>query len=361
MINSVDGDLVSYVARQYAIPQISHIISVSPGNINKTFLLQSAEERIILQQINHNVFPEPKHVAENSYRVSHHINKCHTGELRVPEILLSVDRRCYVEDTQGGIWRAQQYVKDTVTYSSIEEQWPAFELGRCLGSFHESVSTLPGEEMHDVLPGFHDLPAYLKLYDSVKDKKIEETGQKPGLQARTAVCHSLIEHFRSDDIVVDDWQHNPDMRMRIIHGDPKLSNVLFSEKKRKALTLIDLDTVGGGSILTDIGDMLRSVAQNSKGRYGVTGSIEAALAGYFSISQATELTEYEKENIYTALFRISFELGVRFFTDYLRGNIYFNVEYPEQNVDRALSQFAFVEYIETLKETLVETVNRQMK
>ncbi len=360
MIDTVDDDLLSYIARQYAIPRVSQIIPVSSGNINSTFLLQSAAEKIILQQINHYVFPEPKHVAENSYRVSYHINKYYAGSLWVPKILLSVDQRCYVEDEQGGIWRAQQYVRDGVTCSSTEKKWPAFELGRLLGIFHDAVSTLPVEEMYEVLPGFHDLPGYLGLYDKVKHRRDEQASGTAGLQSKTDACCALIASFRTNELVVDDWQHNPNMRTRVIHGDPKLSNVLFSEKKRKAVTLIDLDTVGAGFILTDIGDMLRSVAQNGKDRCDIS-LIEAALAGYFSTSQAVHLTEYEKKSIYAALFRISFELGVRFFTDYLSGNIYFSVEYPEQSLDRAFTQFTFLEHIETLQETLVETANRQIK
>jgi hypothetical protein len=43
---------------------------------------------------------------------------------------------------------------------------------------------------------------------------------------------------------------------------------------------------------------------------------------------------------------LGFELGLRFFTDYLAGNVYFKVQYPEHNLARALVQFALTQSIE---------------
>jgi hypothetical protein len=71
----------------------------------------------------------------------------------------------------------------------------------------------------------------------------------------------------------------------------------------------------------------------------------AILTGY--LNQARHfLTEADYEYLFDSIRLLTFELGVRFFTDYLAGNVYFKVKHAEHNLLRALVQFKLTESIE---------------
>jgi hypothetical protein len=55
---------------------------------------------------------------------------------------------------------------------------------------------------------------------------------------------------------------------------------------------------------------------------------------------------------------ISFELGLRFFTDYLNGNTYFRAQHPEHNLHRALVQFRLTASIEAQEPQLRQLVEQ---
>ena len=137
-----------------------------------------------------------------------------------------------------------------------------------------------------------------------------------------------------------------------MHGDPKVNNILFDQQTNLAMSMIDLDTVKSGLIHYDIGDCLRSGC-NALGEDFAewedvsfdTELCSAILSGYLEVGRSF-LTEYDYAYIYDAIRVITFELGLRFFTDYLAGNQYFTVKYPEHNLQRSLVQFRLLESIE---------------
>ena len=137
-----------------------------------------------------------------------------------------------------------------------------------------------------------------------------------------------------------------------MHGDPKVNNILFDQQTNLAMSMIDLDTVKSGLIHYDIGDCLRSgcnplgedVAEWEDVNFD-TELCSAILSGYLEVGRSF-LTEYDYVYIYDAIRVITFELGLRFFTDYLAGNQYFTVKYPEHNLQRSLVQFRLLESIE---------------
>ncbi len=146
-------------------------------------------------------------------------------------------------------------------------------------------------------------------------------------------------------------KHNK-LQMRIIHGDPKINNVMVHSQTGKAVSIIDLDTIKPGLLLYDLGDCLRSCCNISGEesddfdavRFDL-GRCEALLSGY--IGEAHEcLTAQDFDFFFDAIRLIPFELGLRFYTDYLEGNRYFKSSYPTQNLDRAMVQFRLVESIE---------------
>ena len=143
------------------------------------------------------------------------------------------------------------------------------------------------------------------------------------------------------------------LRLRPIHGDPKVNNVMLDTATGQAVGLVDLDTVKPGLVHYDIGDCLRSggnlLGEETEAWEAVRFEPElgrAILHGYLSQAQDF-LTETDYAYLYDAIRLLAFELGLRFFTDYLAGNVYFKAKHPEHNLVRALVQFKLTESIES--------------
>ncbi|MEE4383117.1 MAG: phosphotransferase, partial [Pseudomonadales bacterium] len=146
---------------------------------------------------------------------------------------------------------------------------------------------------------------------------------------------------------------------RALHGDPKLSNVLFPEPADPAATgpvptdpaatspvVIDYDTVLVGPLAWDFGDFLRSTAargeEDDPAAAGVDPALLDAAAGAF-LAAAPEPAAEEVGDLARAPAVIAFTLAVRFLADHLAGDRYFRVRRPGQNLDRARTQLRLAE------------------
>ncbi|MBI4644187.1 MAG: aminoglycoside phosphotransferase family protein, partial [Deltaproteobacteria bacterium] len=166
-------------------------------------------------------------------------------------------------------------------------------------------------------------------------------------------CIRFVEERRGWANVLEDAKARGKLPLRAIHGDPKVNNVMLDTATGQAVGLVDLDTVKPGLVHYDLGDCLRSgcnplgeeIENWEKARF-VPEICRAILRGYLSQAGAF-LTTGDYEYLYDAIRLLPFELGLRFFTDYLEGNVYFKVHYPEHNLARALVQFRLTESIES--------------
>ena len=140
----------------------------------------------------------------------------------------------------------------------------------------------------------------------------------------------------------------------MIHGDPKLNNFLFDNRSKKAISLIDLDTVKPGLVHYDIGDCLRSCCQSENNQFDLDCC--AALLKSYLLEAGAFFTDHDIAYLYAAIRLIPFELGLRFYTDYLHGNCYFKVTAPEQNCQRAIQQFRLCENIMASETTIKQLI-----
>ena len=152
------------------------------------------------------------------------------------------------------------------------------------------------------------------------------------------------------------------LQMRIIHGDPKINNIMVDNTTGRAVSIIDLDTVMPGLVQYDIGDCLRSCcntggedAPDISAVHFDIGLCRAVLSGYMEEAQRF-LTESDLDYFFAAVRLIPFELGLRFYTDFLEGNAYFKVSSTSQNLDRAMAQFKLVQSIEEQEEGIREII-----
>ena len=158
---------------------------------------------------------------------------------------------------------------------------------------------------------------------------------------------------RSHEVnVVVDALRDGTLPERVTHNDTKLNNVLLDDVTQEGVCVIDLDTVMPGSVLYDFGDLVRTstspAAEDetdlSKVRLQLP-MFEALVKGYLASADGF-LTPKEKELLPFAGKLITFEIGLRFLTDWLEGDVYFKIKRPTHNLDRARTQFKLVESIE---------------
>jgi Ser/Thr protein kinase RdoA (MazF antagonist) len=362
------------IARQFAShPSPLKIESFGNGNINDTFLVNAAvdseaddsnissEARFVLQRINTQVFRQPKLVMQNMRIFTEHVQNrltCDPLSLgcdwQVPQVLLTQAGEDHWIDGAGQFWRAISFIEASQTFDTIQDLDHAQEIGTALGTFHRLVSDLPPERLADTLEGFHITPSYLQLYDGILAATRNKLPQSP----EVSYCLQFVGDRRTLTTVLEDAKALGKLPIRTMHGDPKVNNIMFSAATRSAISMIDLDTVKPGLVHYDVGDCLRS-ACNPLGEeteqweqvYFEPDLGEAILRGYLCAS-GSFLTDHDHDYLYDAIRLIAFELGLRFFTDYLAGNVYFKVKHPTHNLERALVQFKLTESIELQASTL---------
>jgi hypothetical protein len=339
---------------------IAGVEEYGQGIIHDTYLVKmnKGTNPFILQRINKKVFTNPAAIMHNLRLVCQHIKeRMKVGGSRIDadwQMLQGIpagDGRDFYIDADGDFWRALSFIREAVALEQISCLDDAREVGRALGIFHWLTRELNPEILHETLPGFHNAEHYLKHYDEVmvQGKEAGEAG---------TFCQEFIENRKEWVAVLENGRRENQLRMRVIHGDPKISNIMVNRITGKAVSIIDLDTVMPGLVQYDIGDCLRSCC-NTGGEEAADLSVvrfdpelcEALLSGYTGAAQGL-LTGSDFDFFFDAIRLIPFELGLRFYTDFLEDNVYFRVDRQDQNLGRALVQFKLVESIEQQEERL---------
>jgi Ser/Thr protein kinase RdoA (MazF antagonist) len=359
------------VAEQFT-PQgrVVDIREFGNGNINNTFLVTldtKGEKHFILQRINIRVFRQPELVIQNMRTCTEHIRQrlqripLSTGRRwEVPSVLLTHNGQDLWLDSDGSFWRAISFIEGSQSFDTIRDIRYASEVGYALGIFHTFLSDLPPDRLSDTLKGFHITPLYLRHYEEVLRKHHRDNSPE------IKYCFQFISKRHAWAHILENAKKQGKLRLRTIHGDPKVNNIMIDTSTGQAISIVDLDTVKPGLVHYDIGDCLRSGC-NTLGEETEQWEqvhfdhdlCRATLQGYLSMAR-TFLTVNDFFYIYDSIRLIAFELGLRFFTDYLEGNVYFKVRHPKHNLVRALVQFKLTESIES-KETAIRNIIREIR
>lgn len=342
-----------HIAEQFESQgRVTEIREFGNGNINDTYLITSDsndERHFVLQRINMHVFKQPGLIMQNMRTFTEHMRKRAREEghhWEMPRVLKTLHGQDFYIDSDGNFWRAISYVSAARSFDTIRDLNHAREVGHALGTFQHLISDLPIDRLADTLEGFHIMPRYLQQYDQT----FSNNGHKSGAEVNFGV--RFIEARREWAPVLERARERGQLQMRPVHGDPKVNNVMIEESTGRAISLVDLDTVKPGLIHYDIGDCMRSgcnpMGEETEQWEAVHFEPEigqAILTGY--LTQARHfLNEADYDYLFDSVRLMTFELGVRFFTDYLAGNVYFKVKHPEHNLLRALVQFKLTESIE---------------
>ncbi|MBI4387305.1 MAG: aminoglycoside phosphotransferase family protein [Elusimicrobia bacterium] len=361
------------VAERFRFP--GRLVAVQPmgtGNVNDTYLVvfrtPFSEERGILQRINQRVFKKPEWILENMRVVTKHVHRRLEREAdaadriwQLPRLIPTKEgRSCHV-DENGEWWRSMTVIASAASYDRVQGPEHAMEVGGVLGQFHRLVSDLSPARLRDTLPGFHVTPRYLDTYDKMLEKSAARKRLDSCAEAKRAA--RFIGERRTLAGVLEGALRRGELRLRTIHGDPKVNNVMIDDLTDKGTSIVDLDTVKPGLIHYDFGDALRSVCNPAGEETQNLGDVrfdtrlcEAFVRGY--MPRAREfLAAADRKYLYDCVRLIAFELGLRFFQDYLAGDVYFKVRYPGHNLQRARVQFRLCESIEAREAAIRKVLN----
>lgn len=323
----------------------SAVGKLGSGNINDTYLVETGSQKIVLQKISSFVFPYPLRIIKNFEHVTRHLSKIKSAEkleLEFAKPLYTAAGELYHRDESGSYWRGQTYLQHFFV-KSIKTKKTAFSIGQTLGVFHKSLENFDLAKLQNPLPGFHKTSLYLEEIDKQIAKSTKEFNEDEEL------CLQNIESYRGRAGVLEQLLAEGILFEQPVHGDPKIDNFIFNDSQ-EATGLLDLDTVSRGLIHHDLGDCLRSCC-NLKGEKGSVEEISfdltlcsILLQGYLN-TVGEMVSKKQRTYIYEGLFIICYELGLRFFTDHLKGNSYFKVEHEGENLLRAINQFHLVKDI----------------
>jgi Ser/Thr protein kinase RdoA (MazF antagonist) len=337
------------------------------GNVNDTYLAVCrtafAEEQLVLQRINQNVFKKPENIMLNLRRLTAHVHpklEFESSESdriwQLPKIIQTREGNDFIKDASGNLWRMITKIASATAFDKVRDCAHAEECGIVLGHFHRTVSDMDSSVLIDPLPGFHITPNYLAKYDVTLTRA--EAQARVAAAPDGAALVAFVEARRPIVPLFQDALARGELNMRIMHGDPKINNIMIDDYTGMGTAIIDLDTVSPGLFHFDFGDAIRSICNPAGEEEPDLSKVVFSLKlcesfSYGYMKHAAEfLTEAERKYLYDAIRLITFELGLRFFEDYLAGSVYFKTHYPEQNLNRARVQFRLCESIESHEQAI---------
>jgi hypothetical protein len=347
------------------------LVTVMPtgnGNVNDTYLAifrnTFEEYQVILQRINTKVFPDPALIMNNLRKVTAHVHQklekdCERADRvwQMPKIVKTRHGNDFFVDNANGFWRVITKIPSATAFDEAQGVEHARECGTVLGYFHWLLSDISHEGVADPLPGFHITSGYLAAYDRVLEE-VPEAKRRLSASMEARRMAAFVEKRREFATVLQKALVCGELQKRMMHGDPKVNNIMIDDFTGKGSAMIDLDTISPGLVHYDFGDAIRSICNpageeetNLSKVYLDLELCEAFCMGYLEQAEMF-MCSADKNYLYDAVRLITFELGLRFFQDFLAGDIYFKTSFPEQNLHRARVQFTLCESIEVRESML---------
>ena len=324
-------------------PDSYKVQPIGTGHIHKTYKLVG-NPGYILQQVNKQVFKQPEIIASN-LRLAADYLKLNFPAYPFLSVIPSSDHSEMVYDPEGYPWRLFPYRENTITLDQVNTAREAFSAAHEFARLTRYLDKIDVTQFRETIPQFQDLTLRYKQFEMVL---AQATSERREIAARLIdSCHSfypLVTHYQ--DLISDG-----SLRLRIVHNDTKINNILFDAVSQEAVFVIDLDTLMPGYFIYDLGDMVRtfvspvSEEENDFSKIVFRKEIyDALLKGYLSQMEVV-MSEAEKSAIPFAGKMMTYIMALRFLADYLNGNVYYHITYPEQNLVRAGNQLRLLEIL----------------
>jgi aminoglycoside phosphotransferase len=345
----IDGELVGASA-------------LGSGHINDTFSLVfdlgGPRVRYVLQRINHGIFTAPAALMENVQRVTAHLAAKLAEEpdrtRRTLTLVPARDGRPYVLDHDGNYWRTYLFIERARTYDAIETAEQATAAAKAFGRFQTLLLDLPSPRLHETIPDFHHTPKRFAAFERALQADVENRAGLAKVEIDFALRHKPMAGTLME----------AELPERITHNDTKLNNVMLDDASNEGICVIDLDTVMPGFAPYDFGDMVRTATSPAKedeqdlSKVTLQFSMFEALARGYLSSAGAFLTKEERRCLVLGGKLMTFEVGLRFLTDFLAGDTYYKVHRPGHNLDRCRTQFKLTGIITEQEDRMNKLVER---
>ena len=359
------------IARAFALlGQYRSGVPHGSGHINDTFAIvvdqAGTPVRYVLQRINEKVFTNVAGLMENIQRVTSHAT-ARAAQRDDPEasrraltLVPTRDGKAFHRDDAGRAWRCFLFIEHARTYDVVTTPAQATAAARAFGEFQRMLVDLPGARLHETIPFFHHTR---RRFDTFK-RAVTADARGRAAQAREEIAFALGREPLVD--VLLNLQARGEIPERVTHNDTKFNNVMLDDATQQGVCVIDLDTVMPGIALNDFGDMVRSgtnaAAEDEVDLSKVQARLpifEALVDGYLTAARSF-LNDAEIAHLAISGQVITFEIGLRFLTDFLEGDVYFKTKRPNHNLQRAANQFALVRSLEAQRLTMESVVQRRL-
>ncbi|GHU95677.1 mucin desulfatase [Clostridia bacterium] len=314
------------------------------GHANNTFLLtDDALKRYTLQRINKAVFPNPQAVLLNVMGVTEHLRG--KGVSPVLSLIPAKTGLRWHIDEKGCYWCAYHFIENGVCMEKAENPDDFRECASAFGKFQKALSDFNAAGLCETIERFHDTPnRYARLREVVA--AFPSCSRKVSRELTFALKREKYAGTLTKRLV------RGELPLRVTHNDAKPNNVLFDQTTRKAVCVIGLDMVMPGLTAYDFGDAIRFGAstgaedERDLSKIGLSLPLFEAFAEGFLSECGGALTANEKNSLVDGALIMTLEQGVRFLTDFLNGDIYYQTSRERQNLDRARTQFKLAENME---------------
>lgn len=317
---------------------------VNSGHINTTyrvyFFRDGEIKDYILQKVNTYVFRNPVNVMENISSVTEYIRaKIKEKQATAKRNVLHYSQTCageyYTFMDDGSFWRCCRYIDDSVCFENTDNLQVIEEAGKAFGEFQTYLNEYPVEKLNIVIPHFHNtVRRYQTFRESIKkDAKGRAASVQEEIDGYLALEEIATRLYR--------LQRQGVLPLRVTHNDTKPSNILFDAKTLEHLSVIDLDTVMPGLVAFDFGDAIRVAASTGEEDERDLDKVALDMEKYEAFTRGfvsklgDVLTDDEEKTLALGAIAMTVECGMRFLTDYLDGDVYFKIHYPDQNLARA--------------------------
>lgn len=348
------------------------IVSFAPygdGHINDTYRVTTRRDgcecHYILQHLSPVAFHEPEQVMDNVSCVTAYLKESIARRGGDPDretldIIPLRDGKAYLL-TDNGCWRMYRFITDSVTYQLPDSTDIFREAGRAFGMFLRDLGDYPASTLHETIPHFHDTVRRVTALEAAVSgdaagRAAQVTEEIAFVRERAAKAGRLVNALADHTLP-----------LRVTHNDTKLNNVLMDRATRKALCVIDLDTVMPGLCAYDFGDAIRFGANTAAEDEADLSLVHFSLPmfrayceGYLG-EAGHMMTREEILSLPVGAWMMTYECGVRFLTDYLNGDVYFHTAYLEHNLVRARDQFALLKDMEKQAEAMDSIVREWIK
>jgi len=326
------------------------------GHINNTFLVQTRNEsQLILQRINTAVFKEPAAIALNQRMAANYLSLHHPEYLFITPVQTVDGKDLFVFNDE--YWRVIPFIAGSVTVDQADDPAQAFQAAQQFGRLARYLDGIDLRDFKATIPNFHNL--------TLRYNAFEEAIQNAGAERKTTAGELISAFLRYKDIAAtyERLTGNPQFPDRLMHHDTKINNVLLQKGTYKGLCVCDLDTLMPGKIISDLGDMVRtyvcpvSEEEPDISRIRIRQEYYHALMDGYLSEVGGALTEVEKEHLFYAGPFMIYMQGLRFLTDYLNGDVYYPVKYPQHNYNRAINQLTLLERLLEKEAVLQEIIS----